>query len=191
MRLNKWMVSSIFLVSLTSCGGGKGESANVDFQLVPQQPIVINAPLANPITGQTMTPPWFKFALSVSNNSSQKLTIVALNILVSGIVGGSVVNNQVALDPSILNYSTAAGTNCVYTAFTTIDPHKTATLDAAGSSSCNTYSPVTFYVSGNPIDNTITNPSFHYSVSIQPLGWFGTNTNPTDRFTRTYYFSTQ
>ena len=180
-------ITSLAAAACLSCGGGsKSKSQGVDISIAPTRPIVITAKRI--IDEKEITPPWFEFRATMTNNTDEPVTIIALKVVVSGIgASGTFEDNEVTVTPSDFNFRIGS-MECKFGTFGTWLAGQSNSFQLSnGSSSCSAL-PI-FVIGSNPGGTTATN--FNYRVKIQPLGWFGTETESTQRFVRTLTFSTQ
>lgn len=193
------LVISVAALGL-ACGKKKMRSDDAIMEINPERPIVITGSITigPPDSGIVIKGPWFKFTVSMDNQTDDKITVVSLTSKVSGIdSSGMIQTSENTFDPSSNNYSTLTY-NCVYRSYGTFDKNNTAvgssTLDDSlflsnenNPSGC-TYGGVTFYAPDNPTSLT---GNYSYHGQLKVLGWFGTYDDPTDRFEKTINFTTQ
>lgn len=196
MRRDYILLASCLLICLNilSCGGEASKSEQTSIEVLPESPIVITADIKDP----SITAPWFRFQVKVTNTSDQPLTIVSLEVKVQAYINGTNQEKTSATDPSEFNVDGATPQDsCEYSSFGVIQPGETSFLvptlygDPTNPPTCG-IDRLTFYSQSNPKDpssNTGTPP--RYRVTVRPIGWFGTEDNPTDRYTKTFQFSTQ
>lgn len=177
--------------ALVSCGGDKDKSDKTKISLIPEKPIVITADIEQ--DGSTVAAPWFKFYATITNPTAEPITIVALEVEVTGLnSSGSSTTNKVAFAASSYNRTISVGTttyDCDYPSFGTIAANSSAQLQLSGSSPCPS-GIVGFTVPSNPKPPT-GSENYRYTVKVKPLGWFGELTSPTDRYEKKQTFYTQ
>jgi len=187
----------MFLISflpfgLLSCGGDAGKSSKTTISILPDRPIVITASLKDP----PVAAPWFRFQVKVQNDSDEPLTIISLQIRVRAYINGTLQEVTGAFDPSSFKPPSSSAAVCTYTSFGIIPAGGSLTLtpklfNGTTSADCNSLGAV-FYAQSNPKDSSDPNgPPPRYVVTVEPLGWFGDESNPTDRYTKSFQFSTQ
>lgn len=197
---------SVICFSLLASCGNKSESDQVDVYVIPTQPVVITSDFNIP-GGQSVTAPWFSFNVEVANNSPDPVTVMSItvNVTATATGGGPPLTATANLSPSTntitLNCNNATTVPLTFTSFGTIPAGSVQYLSLIYSgpalpADCDGISPnlsnPTFYVGGNPkVGGTGGATSYNYSVQVQPVGWFGTLTSPTGRFTKSIYITTQ
>jgi hypothetical protein len=182
------LMSSLAVILLASCGGDKSKSQNATFLVNPGKPIVITAD-ATVDDGKTIEGPWFEFGMSMTNNTAEPITIVALELeIFSQSTNGISDSRTVAFTPGQFNFTVGTNTECKFTTFGTWDPGQTKALTVSNSITACTRG-ARFAVGGNSSGPGGTN--FRYRVKAKPLGWFGTENAATDRFDRSITFFTQ
>lgn len=181
---------AFFLLVLTQCGGDKSQrSDDAKIAVLPESPIVFTSKTV--VNGTDVSPPWFRFQVELDNQTDSIITVVGLKIKVTATINGVVTNNETSFDPSQYNYSTDVLT-CNYAFFGefAVGEKKRLRIDHTNGS-CNNGS-VLFYVGANPKPDDDLNPAaYRYRVELQPLGWFGAQDDPTDRFQKKVYFYSQ
>lgn len=160
----------IFAFALVSCEGD-GDSAKVELTIIPESPIVIEADLTIPVADDedtTITGPYFRWMVSVTNKSSKKVVITAFKMTVTA----------PGIGESESTYDSAESGGFYFVA---LDPNESQAIN------------VIFYASGLPED-----PSgrYHYRVELEPIGWFLKNTTDpwyeaSARLRTTKFFYTQ
>ncbi len=83
-------------MSVVQCGGAFGASAKVNLQLLPNLPIVslatLNITYTDPLTSlqtqSTITAPWYELTMSITNNSTEYLTLAGFLYNVSYLSSG-------------------------------------------------------------------------------------------------------
>lgn len=186
----------------SGCGSKKTENDQVDFNVSPGQPVVITANFTTP-TGISVVAPWFQFTGTVNNNSSDTVTVIALSLVVTANnTDGTTSVQNVTVSPSDYNYtlvcSNTTSAPITFTDFGEIAAGASGSLSltyrgVALPSDCASLNPnidpVKIYIGGNPNGANIA--SYNYTVQLTPEGWFGTVDSPSERLTKTVYFSTQ
>lgn len=184
----------------------KGKSSKIDLEVTPDQPIVITGDFK--IGDRTISSPWFKFKVKVTNNSDEPVTILSLSMIVDGFsTDGQFIEKKATIGPSDANFTMDCTTDITwsveYDTFGTFDPGESKYLYlvpslsspspniGACSTATATINKVWLYLGGNPNKDTDHVSSYSYRVTLTPVGWFGTNEEPTDRFEKSIYFSTQ
>ena len=180
------------LAVLAHCGGKKSESGKVTFEMVPDKPIVITA---DTTVNQIAIPkPWFKFSVNVTNGSEKPVTIVAMTAIITA--PGAFDTTGWAEDPASQAQTLSTGTSsaivssvsCTYTTYGTWGPNEVKPIGLPSPvDACNIPSHP-FYIGGLKDSS---NGSYRYKVQLKPIGWFGTETAPTDRFDGSVTFYTQ
>lgn len=180
------LIGSLAVLALASCGGAKSKSAGATFQVNPGKPIVISADA--PKGAKTIKGPWFGFTLSMTNSTTDPITLIALEYEVAGQTDNGTTVIKGVFSPSEHDF-TSDTLKCEYTSFGTWAPGETRIVGLPnGNAGCATDSTI-FLSQGNP-KGTFTQ-NYHYRVKVKPAGWFGTLDNATDRFDKTFNFSTQ
>jgi hypothetical protein len=192
------MTGILFIAALTSCGGDKSKSEKAKLSIIPEKPIVITGDAVDD-NDTAIKAPWFSFRASMTNESAYTVTIVALEVEVTGQnESGSSVTSTVAFTPSQFNSSfekpdgngATVTIECKYKYFAELAPGTGGGFRLMGAvSDCGTPIP-TFYVGNNPKGREGSN-NYRYTLRLKPLGWFGTYLLPTDRYERTQTFYTQ
>lgn len=165
-------------LSLAQCSSDSGVSSKVAFDNNPKQPVVIDTDFiikrddgdGDPTTfeTETITGPWFLFGYTVKNSSSKTITIVNFKLLITGKKGGLDVEYEKELD------LTGLGDNVTFLE------------EIAPGSSASNYTNYRWYIGGLPkIDN------FAYSVKVTVQGWVGKSTEPEERLTGSWSFTTE
>ncbi|MCB0385610.1 MAG: hypothetical protein KDD43_09470 [Bdellovibrionales bacterium] len=169
------------VISMASvhCAGESGISSKVNVEVVPERPVVIDTDFTlrledgdgDPDTFETeqVTAPWFLFGYKIKNNSDKTITVVNFKITVSGKKGTEVVSTDHALDLEDL------GTNVTYL----------EEISAGGSAS--RFTDTRWFIDTLSKDAD----SFAYQVTVELQGWVGKSTNPEERLTKSFTFSTQ
>jgi hypothetical protein len=170
---------------LLQCGG-KSKSQQVHLTVFPKSPIVITGD-GKDAHGADVTAPWFEYSLYIENTSDQDVTIVA--------VRQTITLQEVGAEPtistfsySVLNYTIDGTTSveCSYANLGTYPAHSGPTqmnaAETGGNGLCKNPWPVGIMASGlvAPKDKTMKN--YRYQVMVEPQGWFGSPTDPQDRF---------
>lgn len=173
------MKQFLFLIGALCFGSCLAQaSTNVAMRTVPNEPIVITGDLQ---AGKTVKAPWFAFQLQMTNASTQPLTIVAVTVNVSDV--SSSWQHVVSFAPSDSDYATQ-NDRCTYdTSYDVIPPDGkphmlTVTYQGTDSNCLSSITP-TMYVGNNMPSK---NNQYNYTVMVQPQGWYGTATNPGERF---------
>jgi hypothetical protein len=165
-------------LSLAQCSSESGVSSKVAFDNNPKQPVVIDTDFiikrddgdGDPSTfeSETIAGPWFLFGYTVKNNSSKTITVVNFKLLITGKKGGLDVEYEKELDLKNL------GDNVTFLE------------EIAPGSSASNYINYRWYIGGLPkIDN------FSYSVKVTVQGWVGKSTEPEERLTGSWSFTTE
>ncbi len=100
----------LVLISVVQCGGAFGASAKVNMQLLPNLPIVSLASLSitytDPLTGfpttSSITAPWYEMTMSITNNSTEYLTLAGFQYQAS-YLNGSTMTTQSGLSLTTTN----------------------------------------------------------------------------------------
>ncbi len=179
---------------------GKTKSDGASIEINPERPIVIGASIKIGSDETEIVGPWFKFTVPFDNQTDEIITVVSVQTEVTGTSeNGRFETVDGTYDPSTNNYSTDF-IECNYRHYGEFAPKNRATgspttddllhLASGGGNptGCATGT-VTFYAQGNPDPGT--GGSYNFSGKLKVVGWFGTYENPTDRFEKTVYFSTQ
>jgi len=189
------LVGALALTTL-ACGK-KGKAENAKLKINPTKPIVITGDIKiGGADGTTVTGPWYKFTVKMENGTDETITIVSVIAEATGSDGGTFKTVENTFDPSMGDYSTEFY-ECFYRSFGEFKPKKEAPNDpdslhfpSTDNNNTNCRSgTVTFYSSGNPKSEISKN--YRYNGKLKIIGWFGTYDDPTDRFEKTVYFSTQ
>lgn len=176
----------------TQCSKAANKSSGATFTVLPDKPIVIIGDSVD-TQGNAVKGPWFNFRLSMTNNTSDTVTIVSLNVtLYEPDSTGQVTPKIISFSPSDFNYSTTDSSGntlqCQYYSFGTWTNGQTNPIKMDnGNAACAGY-PI-FYIGSNTVGPNAN--SYHYRVVVRPLGWFGTYNVPTDRFDTNFTFYTQ
>lgn len=184
---------------LVQCGPS-GKEGQVEFSLLPEEPVVITGSID--VESKQIEGPWFSFGVKVSNRSDSYVTIVGIELEVMGrSTGNAPLINTTSIAASEFNKTVAYGdSSCSYQFFTfdAIPPgaeNQDLTVSDAfpeGEGCPNILeSKVKFYVGGNPSKEDDNVRNYSYKVKFKPLGWFGTEDAPEDRFEKTVRFTTQ
>ncbi len=186
------IMSVFFIVGLTSCGGDKPKSEKAKLTLIPSKPIVITADVTE--DDKVIAAPWFKFLATLSNPTDEMITIVALQVDITGLnSSGTPQTTTVAFSPGSFNDTVLVGTTvieCKYNHFAQIAAGDSAQLRLLGADSACGTPLANFAVGGNP-KGPPGNTSFRYTLKVKPLGWFGGLITPTNRFDKVSTFYTQ
>ena len=180
---NSTRLAILCLLTLNQCGVNKADTVKIE--ILPANPIVIasDITIGDPAFGLKVKAPWFKFQVKVTNNSDEPVTLVGLSLTIRS--GAS--TTSVAFDPSAQNVGT-----CSYQTFGTFQPKDAKFLFATSSvAGCPTIDNPSFFASADSTGGRGKTTVFSFSVSMKPQGWFGTQTVPTNRFSKTVNFSTQ
>lgn len=144
----------------------------VKVEIVPDSPVVIGSdyivPDPNPGNDIDETViiagPWFRFRIKVTNSSETPVTLVGLNLKLTGYKSGSPVTGESKFG----DQTTGTGILAEIAAGATFEPN------------------IYFYAEGLPeVDN------FRYNVSAVAEGWKGTAALPTERLRQPFRFNTQ
>lgn len=184
---------------IVQCGGKSTKSSQVEIVLSPENPVVItsDADISNGGKSTEIKAPWFKFRVKIDNQADEPVTVVALHVEVTGMdESGMMTTVKKDFDPGSFNYSLLDAA-CSYGDFGEFDRrgdsagtggyyNKTALYISTGDSRCigggtGASAGVFFYFDGAPKPPSGSS-NYRYSLKIQPLGWFGTRLEPTDRF---------
>lgn len=98
----KILASTAFMsMALTSCGGDEGLSGKVDFEALPDNPLVINADITigNGEDAIVIEKPWFETRFRFTNNSGKRLVVVTLIYKVTGNKDGAPTEQDFSIDP--------------------------------------------------------------------------------------------
>lgn len=193
------MMGILFIAATTSCGSNSSKSEKAKMSILPEKPIVITADTVDG-DDNTITAPWFSFRASMSNSGTDQVTIVALEVEVTGTSeSGTPTTGTVSFSPSEFNGSieiadpsgqTTITVECKFWYFAEVGAGQTKDFKLYGADSrCGTPTPV-FFVGSNP-KGPKNSPNYRYTLRMKPLGWFGTFALPTDRYERTQTFYTQ
>ncbi len=190
-RISTIMICT-FALGLSACGGGGGgKSANTRLRILPEKPIVILGPTKDQ-AGQDIDGPWFEFGMEVTNNTDETITVKALvaEVTAQDETGQFVTGTATWAATQVSKTVLIAGEDfsCTYTNFGEIAPLATEALVLDnGVAQCLTAP--RFTVGSN--ESGVNGSNFRYRVKVKPLGWFGTDTNPSDRFEKSVTFFTQ
>lgn len=197
-RVMHILMGTLSALALTSCGNDSSKSDKAKLSILPSKPIVITADTVD-MNDEQIKGPWFSFRASMSNMSTDIVTIVALEIEVTGLSkSGMPTTSTVSFTPAEFNDSIevsdgAGGTTtveCKFLYFAQLDPSTSADFKLGGAATaCGTPTPL-FYIGNNP-PGPEGSTTFRYTLKMKPLGWFGTYALPTDRYQRTQTFYTQ
>jgi len=172
----------LFLAILAQCGKDDSKESGAKFTISPKKPIVITAKVSDGT--KEYNPPWFEFRLSLDNRTGDVVTIVAVELEITGIDEmGQPSTRTVAVAPSDFNWSTDTF-ECNYFSFGTWQKNEDETfLLDTGNPAC----------LGFPVFRIPDNPkgSYRYRVKMKPLGYFGDFGEANDRFEKYQYFHTQ
>ncbi|MGE0529509.1 MAG: hypothetical protein AB7G93_07855 [Bdellovibrionales bacterium] len=182
-----FLILGVLGLGLLSCSKEKSKSQHTEVEVLPEKPIVITGPFY--IGDEEVAGPWFRFSVSLTNNSDEPVTIVAITLEVTSPGSFSTQPMEVNFTPSEFN-ETFDDFECTYSSFGTIQPNETKILGIESSITGCKSGAVVMYASGLPKDRTGTN-YYRYRVKMTPVGWFGTESEPTDRYTRSVNFYTQ
>lgn len=180
--------------------GPSGKEAQVEFSLEPREPVVITG--STEVRDQIIPGPWFSFSVKVTNNSDTPVTIVGLEILVSARnKGNALIENETSSSASNFNFTIANGDDSCSYEFDTFDTiesgdskHLTISdFTPEGGDSCSGLigSIARFYIGSNPNKDEDNVRNYNYKVKLTPLGWFGSSSEPLDRFEKSIRFNTQ
>lgn len=184
---------------LVQCGPS-GKEGQVEFTLLPEEPVVITGTIE--VDDKQIVGPWFSFGVKVTNRSDTHLTIVGIELEVMGRSAGNLplLNTATAAASEFNRTITFGDTSCSYEFFTfdAIPPGaENIDLTISDPSPEGDGCPVIlenivkFYIGGNPNKEDDNVRNYSYKVKFKPLGWFGTETEPADRFEKTVRFNTQ
>lgn len=185
-------------LSLSQCGNKKTKSQQVAISVSPSSPIVITSDVTINKGGSPVVikGPWFRFQVSISNQSDTPITVISLHVEVTGLdVNGQSITASKDFDPGEFNFSDMSGQTCIYTDFGEFQKGGTSAGVVVGTKKiyndkslfvtknpgCNTDGVAVFYFDGAPKPAT-GSTNYHYSVMVKPVGWFGTRDAPSDRF---------
>ena len=169
------------VISMASvhCGGESGISSKVNVEVVPERPVVIDTDFTlrledgdgDPDTFETeqVTAPWFLFGYKIKNNSDKTITVVNFKITVTGKKGTETVSTEHSLNLEDL------GTNVTYL----------EEISAGGSAS--RFTDTRWFIDTLSSDAD----SFAYQVTVELQGWVGKSSNPEERLSKSFTFSTQ
>jgi hypothetical protein len=171
-KLKKGLLVLGILASLSCAKKDK----DVDFEVIPDRPVVIDSSITvkDKITGEkkTYNPPWYTFSIKLTNKSSKKITFVSMKAVVTGFINGETVTKDYNFDPG----ADSAGASWYY-----------AVLDAVDA----TGKPGTYTSSGWIMAELPKVDGYVYSISLELIGWYGDYNTPEQRFSATFYHSTQ
>lgn len=177
---------STFTLALFSCSKEDEDTKNVKVTLVPENPIVIEAPFTYSVGAGDekqeieVDGPWYQSRLVIVNGTNQILTVVAVVHRVEAFgEDGEIkeVVNEFGSDLLLVNNDDDDGNDQYY--LFEIGPSET--LD----------SPVVYYSGGLPDKENDQVTSYNYTVSMEIQGWFGPNTAPQKSFKKRLFFNTR
>jgi len=200
-RVFNIMIGLFFLGTLAQCGGEASKSSKAEVTVVPGKPMVISAPIT--VKGKVIAAPWFNFQVSMKNGSDEPITLMAIELEITGTNSSGVPDvRKVAFAAGSFNYSLSLNDEinieCNFANFGTWAPGEEKRFELSGAQGIchdpdNDGSPdplyPLFYVDSNPSGPTGRN--FNYRVKMKPIGYFGTPDEPTNRFEKTVFFSTR
>lgn len=190
--LPKWVrfaAAAFLFVTLAQCSNKKTKSDLVEITVVPDEPIVIKGDTKD-ANGNTVKGPWFQYRLHVKNSSTQPVTIIALSLtFYEQDSSGQTTNASGSASASDFNFDTK-DERCEFTSFGSYAAGDDIPLylDGSALTDCQGFTPV-FYTGGH--NSGIGGKNFRYRVVVEPLGWFGTYADPTDRFDKEFTFYTR
>lgn len=178
MSTNKILFSIFALVLITGCA--ETDSEKVEFTFIPDNPQVrtVDGKVQTGMdtttglaTYETISAPWFKFKMTVSNGSAKNLVVDSLKLTMTALssTAGTVTATSEFSADSYKGPASVVGT---LTSIVEVGPGGTSpeTLD--------------LYVSG------LVDGIKVYNVEVLAEGWFGTIDNPGAKFSQKYYFTT-
>ena len=194
------LILGIGLVN-TQCGS-KAKSAKVSVDISPDVPIVITGDLK--IGTRTVKAPWFAFQATLTNDSNETVTVMAIEMTITAVsTSGAFITNQVTVTPGDFSVSYTCPNNPEITlqlTFTDFGEYLAGEskqlfvqyrgIDISTCTGSDTPAAVKFYIGNNP-SLAAGAADYSYSVQATVVGWFGGVSNPTDRFSKDLYFSTQ
>lgn len=175
--MKTWRTGLFLLVALLNAQcSDSSKSSKISIDIVPEQPIVINADFT--LVDDSGTPsdttddvttdivaPWFQFRYLITNNSDETVTIVNFKLKITTFgKDGKLIETEQELDPEDLDQTFLAE----------ITPGDTYG-DVASEQP-------TWFIHGLPDETKVS--SFAYRVEFKAVGWFGDSTTPTKSFNR-------
>lgn len=182
------LICLILLPGITSCGGEKSKSHGAEVEIIPEKPIVITADTKDG-SGNDVKAPWFEFRMRINNNTGHEFTIVAVSaeIFAQG-SSGQPETKIAAWTPSDFDFSLDEDTECKFSSFGTWEVGASQVLVLKnGIDACER---IPKFMVGDNLTG-ITGKNYRYRVRVKPLGWFGTELEPEDRFEKVETFFTQ
>lgn len=182
-RVLNIVMIAIALTCGISCGGKKSKSELVLLTVNPKKPVVITAPTKDS-KGQDVEWPWFEFSVTMSNPTTEQITIKALMVKVYA--PGQMDPTEVVFTPSQYDFSTDI-LDCKYSTFGVWSGSESKGFILENGTAGCTGRPQ-FIIGGLPKSTT---NSYRYRVEISPIGWFGPPDAAADRFQKKDTFFTQ
>lgn len=102
-RIASVMLGLLSTLTLAQCGGKDAKSKDVSLDMIPDDPVVINADLVYgpPDAEITITAPWFQMGWRLVNGSDSTLVLTTYKIESSGTKNGAIVSSESTLDPTL------------------------------------------------------------------------------------------
>lgn len=200
MRHHKFSILAALLVGLWSARcGSAGKSSQITMSVIPGQPNVITADFPYNAT-TTISAPWYAFQVNVHNGSDETITIIALQLHVTGMrADGTVVSKDIVISPTMYNYTANCGSTTQevdFSDFGEFAPNATGQLSLTPrnvTTICGgaiTPQIPLLYAGGNPSKNGDHVLNYSYTVQMSPAGWFGTHNAPDQRLDKVVIFGT-
>jgi hypothetical protein len=192
LRFDK--IALVLAVSFAVIGCGKaGKSDDTKMSFNPARPIVITAD-ATITADKKVTGPWFRVASTFTNNTDTPISLFALKMTTTWISPtGAVSTSETYILPSDANYSYASGDtsiSCEYATFGTWTAGESRTITPLNSATGDCSQTISiWYLHGLSGGKDATN--FRYKVEVEPIGWFGTESDAQDRYKKSFQFYTQ
>ncbi len=164
-------------IALLFSGCGKeGDEKNFKVEVVPTEPLIINAKgqICSGAVAVELKKPWFALTFSFQNSTPDVVTVVALRIKATYTAGGANKEFETTLVSANSSVAVCGGTL----------PIAIVSVPVSGNS---TSSPYTWYVEGLDPALDVFNVRFQGEIS----GWYGPEDNPKDRFRKFFSFSTR
>jgi hypothetical protein len=183
------LAAGLFALMIWSAAcGNDGLSSQVTITVTPSRPVVISANYTLS-GGAVVTQPWFAFEVNVSNNSSETVIIVAIQLTVTGISpNGQLVPVTTAIGTSTLTQTITCNSNPPTSlalvpepTFVPVAPGTSANLQIGYTpAACPTGSTTTvptsavadFFAGNNPDPATKAVINYFYQVTLVPEGYF-------------------
>ncbi|MBX3021501.1 MAG: hypothetical protein KF799_07480 [Bdellovibrionales bacterium] len=188
------LVTLIVLAALLAqCGGKKSRSAEAStWAVLPNEPIVILGPTKDS-TGADVQGPWFAFRLQMSNSDTETITIMAIDLTITGTdPAGGITTKSITFTPTMFDHSYTDNDvekQCKYYSFGEI-PAGGANIDLSLPTADVNCTLQPYFVVGD-LGRKDVGSSYRYRVKARPLGWFGPFANPKDRYDMSFDFNTK